>query len=125
MSEKTAKKRATSRTEMSKLQWTLKEMKRNWPAYLMVAPYMLIFTCFTVIPVVLSMFMSITDFNMLQVPNIVWLDNYIRLFLDDDILDLGVVAGSNGGDDSVGILSLDLNAAVQVAVLVVHVDDGL
>ena len=85
MSEKTAKKRATSRTEMSKFQWTLKEMKRNWPAYLMVAPYMLIFTCFTVIPVVLSMLISFTDFNMLEVPNIVWLDNYIRLFLDDDI----------------------------------------
>ena len=85
MSQKTAKKRAVSRTEMSKLQWTLKEMKRNWPAYLMVAPYMLIFTCFTVVPVVLSMLMSFTDFNMLEMPNPVWLDNYIRLFLDDDI----------------------------------------
>ncbi len=85
MSQKTAKKRAVSRTEMSKFQWTLKEMKRNWPAYLMVAPYMLIFTCFTVLPVLLSMFMSFTDFDMINTPNIVWLDNYIRLFLDDDI----------------------------------------
>ena len=51
----------------------------------MVAPYMLIFTCFTVLPVLLSMLISFTDFNLLQLPNIVWLDNYIRLFLDDDI----------------------------------------
>ena len=29
--------------------------------------------------------MSFTDFNLLEVPNIVYLDNYIRLFLDDDI----------------------------------------
>ena len=85
MSEKTAKKKAVSRKDMTKLQWTLKEMKRNWPAYLMVAPYMLIFTCFTVIPVVLSIFISFTDFNMLELPNIVYFDNYIRLFLDDDI----------------------------------------
>ena len=51
----------------------------------MILPYMLVFTCFTVLPVVLSMLISFTDFNMLQLPNIVWLDNYIRLFLDDDI----------------------------------------
>ena len=85
MSEITAKKKAVSRKDMTKLQWTLKEMKRNWAAYLMVAPYMIIFTCFTVIPVVLSIFISFTDFNMLELPNIVYFDNYIRLFLDDDI----------------------------------------
>ena len=85
MSQKTAKKKAVARNEMSKMQWTLKEMKRNWVAYLMVAPYMLIFACFTLIPVLLSVFMSFTDFNMLEPPNMVWLDNYIRLFLDDDI----------------------------------------
>ncbi|MBQ9112957.1 MAG: sugar ABC transporter permease [Clostridia bacterium] len=70
---------------MSKAQWTWKEMKRNKVAYLMVLPYMLVFTAFTVLPVVLSIVISFTDFNMLELPNIVWLDNYIRLFLDDDI----------------------------------------
>ena len=85
MSQKTAEKRAVARKDMTKAQWTWKEMKRNKVAYLMVAPYMLIFTLFTVLPVVLSIFISFTDFNMLQVPNIVWLDNYVRLFLDDDI----------------------------------------
>ena len=85
MSQKTAQKKAVSRKDMTRWQWTWKEMKRNKVAYLMVAPYMLIFTCFTVLPVVLSMLISFTDFNLLQLPNIVWLDNYIRLFLDDDI----------------------------------------
>ena len=85
MSQKTATKKAVSRKDMTKWQWTWKEMKRNKVAYLMILPYMLVFTCFTVLPVVLSMFISFTDFNMLQMPNIVWLDNYIRLFLDDDI----------------------------------------
>ena len=85
MSQKTAEKKAVSRKDMTKAQWTWKEMKRNKVAYLMVAPYMIIFTCFTVLPVLLSMVISFTDFNMLEMPNIVWMDNYVRLFLDDDI----------------------------------------
>ena len=70
---------------MTRMQWTWHEMKRNKVAYLMVAPYMIVFTCFTVLPVLLSMIISFTDFNMLEMPNIVWMDNYVRLFLDDDI----------------------------------------
>ena len=85
MSPKKAKKKAVARKDMSRLAWTLKEMRRNWVAYLMVAPYMLIFSVFTVLPVILSIVISFTDFNLLQLPNIVWFDNYIRLFLDDDI----------------------------------------
>ena len=80
-----SKKKAVIRSDMTRAQWTWKEMKRNKVAYLMVAPYMLIFTLFTVVPVILSVFMSFTDFNLLEVPNVVWFDNYIRLFLDDDI----------------------------------------
>ena len=60
-------------------------MKRNWVAYVMIAPYVIIFTLFTVAPVVLSIFFSFTDFNMLQAPNWVWFDNYINLFFADDI----------------------------------------
>ncbi len=85
MSQKTAKKKAVARKDMTKFQWTLKEMKRNKVAYLMIAPYMLIFTCFTLLPVVISIFMSFTDFDMMNIPEIVYFDNYIRLFLDDDI----------------------------------------
>lgn len=78
------KKQAASR-ELTMTQWKLKEMKQNWIAYVMVAPYMLIFTMFTIVPVVLSIFISFTDFNMLELPNIVWLKNYVTLFFDDDI----------------------------------------
>ena len=85
MAQKTAKNQAVVRKDISRAQWTWKEMKRNKMAYLMVAPYMLVFTCFTVLPVVLSFVISFTNFNLLQIPDIVWFDNYIRLFLDDDI----------------------------------------
>ena len=81
----TAEGRAVSRKDMTRAQWTWKEMRTNKTAYLMVAPFMLIFLIFTVIPVVLSIFLSLTSFNMLQWPKFLFLDNYIRLFLDDDI----------------------------------------
>ena len=83
-------KKAVVRGDMSRAQWTWNEMKKNKVAYLMVAPYMLIFTLFTVVPVVLSIVISFTDFNLLQTPNFVFLDNYIRLFLDDDIFIIAI-----------------------------------
>ena len=80
MSQKTAGVRAVARKDMTRRQWIWKEMKRNKVGYIMVAPYMILFTIFTVIPVLLSMVISFTDFNMLstefRIP-----DNYINLFL--------------------------------------------
>ena len=85
MSQKKEKKQAVARKEMTKAQWTWNEIKRNKAAYFMVAPFMIIFTCFTILPVVLSAVLSLTNFNLLQIPDFVGADNYIRLFLDDDI----------------------------------------
>ena len=86
MSRKSAELQAVQRTDMTRRQWIWKEMKSNKVAYAMVAPYMILFSIFTVLPVILSAVISFTDFNMLQLPpNFVWLDNYIGLFFDDDI----------------------------------------
>ncbi len=85
MSQQAAKKKAVSRKDMSRAAWTWKEMKRNWVAYVMIAPFVIVFTLFTVAPVVVSIIVSFTDFNLIQSPNWVGLENYIRLFLDDDI----------------------------------------
>lgn len=85
MSQNEAVTRPVSRKDMTKLQWTWKEIKRNKTAYLMIFPFMLLFFVFTVLPVVFSMTLSFTEFNLLEPPKIVGMDNYIRLFLDDDI----------------------------------------
>ena len=82
---KTAEKQAAARKDITMAQWVWKEMKRNWIAYVMVAPYMILFTIFTVLPVLLSIVLSFTNFNMLQFPDFVFLENYITLFFDDDI----------------------------------------
>ncbi len=84
MSNKTAVKRPVARKDMTKAQWTWREMKKNKVAYLMIAPFMILFFIFTVWPVALSIALSFTDFNMLEMPNFVGLTNYVRLFLDDD-----------------------------------------
>ena len=78
-------KKTVARSDISRAAWTWKEMKKNRVAYFMVAPYMIIFTVFTVVPVLLSIVISFTNFNLLEMPDFVFLDNYIRLFLDDDI----------------------------------------
>ena len=85
MSNRTAEKKAVARKDITMAQWIWKEMKRNWVAYVMVAPYMLLFTIFTIAPVILSVIISFTNFNMLEMPDFVFLDNYIMLFFDDEI----------------------------------------
>ena len=82
---KTDENRPVARDEMSKLAWTWKEMKRNKTAYFMLAPFLILFIVFTVLPVVLSMFLSLTDFNMLEMPGWQGIKNYTRLFLEDEI----------------------------------------
>ena len=85
MSDKGNVKRPVARSEMTKAQWTWKEMKRNKAGYFMLAPFMILFTIFTIFPVLLSIILSFTTFNMLEMPDFIFMDNYIRLFLDDDI----------------------------------------
>ncbi len=65
-------------------------MKNNKTAYFMLAPFLLLFIIFTVLPVVLSIFLSLTDFNMLQMPHFLGAANYMRLFLDDEIFILAI-----------------------------------
>ena len=61
------------------------EWKKNRSLYLLLLPFFTLFTIFTVIPVAFAMIMSFTDFNVIQFPNFIGLDNYLSLFLNDDL----------------------------------------
>lgn len=67
---------------------------RGWrqdrTAWLFMAPFLLLFSVFVLIPVVASMALSFTSFDMLQTPKWVFLDNYRRLFLEDDVFLIAV-----------------------------------
>ncbi len=61
-------------------------LDRNRPiSYLMLLPWFSLFTIFTILPVLASIVLSFTNFDMLQIPQFTGVSNYIRLFLDDDI----------------------------------------
>jgi len=78
-------KEALANGTMTKRQWTWHLMKRYKVGYFMIIPFMVLFFIFTIIPVVASLLVGFTDYNMIEIPNWVGLDNYITLFLDDDL----------------------------------------
>ncbi len=65
-------------------EWSLRNrIRRSRASYVMLAPYFILFFLFTVLPVITSIFFSFTSFNVLELPEFIGWDNYVRLFLDD------------------------------------------
>lgn len=56
--------------------------------YLFMLPYLLIFSVFTVFPVLISLFLGFTRFDVIQWPVFIGLRNYFRLFIDDSLFPL-------------------------------------
>lgn len=67
-----------------------REMKLHKHSYILMAPYMLLFFSFTVLPVFMSLLISFTYFNMLEFPRFIGWQNYARLFLEDDVFLIAV-----------------------------------
>ncbi len=59
--------------------------ENNVNGYLFVLPYALIFTIFILIPVVLAVVLSFTNFNALEWPDFVGFLNYITLLTNDEV----------------------------------------
>ncbi len=55
------------------------------PFILMAAPFLLFFFLFTILPILVAIFFSFTDFNMVTIGNFVGFDNYIRMMVSDKI----------------------------------------
>lgn len=73
---------AVSRQSRHEL-WT--SIKQNKMSYVLLAPFLILFTVFTVIPVLSSILLSFSYFNMLQPPKFIGFVNYERMFLEDKI----------------------------------------
>ncbi len=63
----------------------LTELRTKKDLYLMLLPFFIFFVIFTVIPVLFAVVMSFTNYNVIQTPGFVGLENYINLFLNDDL----------------------------------------
>ncbi|MBQ9963767.1 MAG: sugar ABC transporter permease [Clostridia bacterium] len=62
-----------------------KDLKKYRLCYVMIAPYMLLFIFFVLVPILISFVFSFTDFNMVEFPpRFNGMNNYIRIFLEDD-----------------------------------------
>ena len=59
--------------------------KKYGASYFLLSFWLVLFLFFTVIPIVASVLLSFTDFDMVNALKPVGVDNYIRLLLDDDI----------------------------------------
>ena len=65
-------------------------MKANKACYFMLLPFMVFFILFTVVPVVMSLPMGFTNFNMIQTPQFVGLSNFYTLFVNDDVFMIAI-----------------------------------
>ncbi len=74
------------KTKKEQRQQLLRRIRQNREAYLMMLPFMLLFTLFTVIPVIMSLPVGLTDFDMATFPpKWVGLSNFYNLFLNDSV----------------------------------------
>lgn len=60
-------------------------MKQNWELYVLLAPFLVFFFLLTVLPVLSSFVLSFFNFDMVSLPKFAGIENYIRMFAEDDI----------------------------------------
>jgi len=60
------------------------------PMFVMISPFILFFLIFTIIPIVSSIALSFTSYDMLSTPSFVGLDNYRRLITSDVVFPITV-----------------------------------
>ncbi|MDR3758246.1 MULTISPECIES: sugar ABC transporter permease [Enterocloster] len=63
---------------------TIYKKQDNMVGYLMLAPWLVGFIGMWLIPAVISLYYSFTDFNLLNTPKIIGFANYIRVFTEDE-----------------------------------------
>lgn len=59
--------------------------KEQIPYAILLAPFAIIFILFIFIPVIASMVLSFFNFDMVSGPSFIGLENYVRMFIDDEI----------------------------------------
>ena len=58
---------------------------KRYTPYLLLLPYVLLFCVFIAIPIIIAIALSFTNYNAVQMPQLVGLTNYINLFTQDTV----------------------------------------
>lgn len=61
------------------------DVKKNRVSYYFLAPFLLLFTLFTIVPIITSIVLSFSYYNIIEKPHFIGFSNYRLLFVDDDI----------------------------------------
>lgn len=75
---------AKTAAQLSKLRKRDK-FNSNLVYYFMIAPFFILFVAFTVLPVISSVVLSFFDFDAVSTPRFIGLDNYLRMFVQDEV----------------------------------------
>jgi multiple sugar transport system permease protein len=70
------------------ISWKLAKKSKTY--YLFLAPYAVLFLLFYIVPVIASLVLSFTYYNILEPPSFIGLQNYINLVLADDVFLIAV-----------------------------------
>lgn len=68
----------------------LRWFRKNMMGYCFLAPFLILFLIFTVFPVGVAMGLSTTNYNMIQTPTFIGLNNYKLLLLEDDVFIIAI-----------------------------------
>lgn len=63
----------------------LGSLKEQFPLLVMLAPFLIFFALFTVIPIFSSIGLSFTSYDLLSMPKFVGIDNFQRMFTGDEV----------------------------------------
>lgn len=76
---------------MKKKSRLLKGMSDNTAAYILLFPFIFMFFIFTILPIISSIVLSFTSYNMISFPKFTGLTNYLRMFSGDEVFPKSVV----------------------------------
>jgi len=68
----------------------VKDIREHKVSYLMMLPFMALFTFFVIMPVATAIFFSFTYYNIIEPPTFIGWDNFRHLFLDDEVFLIAV-----------------------------------
>ena len=71
--------------KVKKIESKQMSFKESMPYYVLIAPFLLMFILFTVLPILASLVLSFFNFDMIKTLQFNGLDNYVRLLINDEI----------------------------------------
>jgi len=70
-----------AKKEKQPMSWKVKE---NIFSFTYLAPFLVLFALFTILPIIIAIILSFTNYNIFQFPDLIGFDNYMELFFGDD-----------------------------------------